>query len=423
MITSGPHKVTVTLTAEERERLLQLHHTDGAWTLQEVTGTFSSARFKELVNAQILGGLFTDLGAMVLLLAAGRVAVLGRATGAPRLSTQLDRAYLRLSLQQLGWQVSASQALAKAYGQEGMIQVETPDGPALVVATLGNGQGYSTNGIRRLIPRQRSNALFHGYSVIILTPSPRRGQKAVAREGDWIQVRPVLPRSSEHSRLQISPGWKQSLPPSPGPYLTPETLPLLAAGLPTYSQETLLLPRRDRIERAVHDLAFDLVMSRSQLQRHYGLQSEDLEGVPYVMDYLLPINSAVAQEHKVHFFLARKRQRYWSGPTLGHSAATSEMRRLQGIPADPRAWTLGSRGKAEGKLHYEEPDAVAHTSQGDVPMEYDTGSYTMRTIENKLQTYQDRGFLRPCWGVPSARRYSRLQPLIPADLLLVRWFQ
>ncbi|MFC4424927.1 hypothetical protein [Deinococcus navajonensis] len=423
MIKPGPQKVTVDLTADERARLLRLHHTDGAWTRQELNDNFALGRVIQLERQNILGTIQTPLGYMTFLLAEGRIAVLGRSVGGPRLSTQLDRAYLRLALRQLDWPVSASQALAEAYGQEGMTQVDTPEGPALVLATLGTGQGYSAAGIRRVIPRQRSNALFHGYSVIILTPSPRRGQKAVAKESDWIQVRPILPRSTPHSRLQISQGWDEYLPPQPGPFLTPEALPLVAANLPGWSQQTLLLSRRERIERAVHDLAFDLVMSAAQLQRHYALQPEDLEGIPYVEDFITPINSAMAQEYRMRFFLAKKRQRYWSGPALGHHAATGEMRRLQHIPADPSRWSLGGRGKAAGRLKYEEPDAIAHSSYGDVPQEYDTGSYTMSKIETKLETYRDRGFLQPYWGVPSARRARRLKALIPANLLLVDWFR
>lgn len=418
MIRPGPQKVRVRLSPEERGALLHLYHVDGAWTDAELRSHLSFGRDHELHEHGLLGTIPTDLGHLTLLLAAGRIAALGRSTGAARYSTQIDRAYLRLALRQLGWTVSPSQQLAREYGLPGMTQVDTPGGPVLVVATLGNGNGTSGTTIRDLVARQRSQALSKDYAVVVLTPSPSRGQRAVAREGDWIRVVPVLPRFGASGRLQISPGWPHE-PPSAGPFMSREALDLLGGDLPAISRQTLLLPRRDRVERAVHDLAVDQVMTHTQLHRHYGLCPQDLEGVPYVEDYVLPIHSAVAQEYRMTFFLRRKRQRFWDATKLGHAAFTAETRRVLGVPADPASWSAEPRGA----LRYEEPDALWHRPFGDVPVEVDTGSYTMSKIGDKLQTFRDRDFLRPCWAVPSPRRARRLDGLIDANVMLVEWFK
>jgi len=71
------------------------------------------------------------------------------------------------------------------------------------------------------------------------------------------------------------------------------------------------------------------------------------------------------------------------------------------------------------------PDAAYDPPEGRVAVEYDTGSYPSKLIEDKLESYKDQGYVRVIWGVASRKRQARLKALFKhfsgLVVMLARW--
>lgn len=87
---------------------------------------------------------------------------------------------------------------------------------------------------------------------------------------------------------------------------------------------------------------------------------------------------------------------------LRHLAGVAEMRQLLG--AKPGAWH--SEAERERTLLY--PDAVWQTLAGKVAIEFDTGSYNPKQLEQKCWAYA-RNYSGQVWGTPSPLRAGRLR--------------
>ena len=418
------------LTVAEKVTLDSLYVTAGAWTPQEAYALLGERRTRELIAAQLLGIMETDMGPVLLLLAAGRVAVFGTAAKAQSLARQIDRAYLRLSIAQLGWRIvqpgQTEDNLAQYDTSNRMVEVINNGGrPAMVGGSLQNG-GMTRQSIENIASRLRSMALFKGFDVILLTPNRRRGTKRALKEVAFMVlmvVLPVNPGFPEVKRVKVLPS-RVARPDTP--FLSGESWqsdPRILK-LPALTREILQLKRSERIDFALRSLECDATLTDGQLLRWYGLRVDDLGELSYVRTIVRPHHADFRSEKPVTFVAATRRFARLEDSTLGHRAGTAEMRHLMGVASDERSW------KAEHRetLRFEEPDAYHFDDDGAIhAVEFDTGAYTARVIDSKLSTFEDRGFSGINWGVTTPRRQvnltSKIRHRLESDVLLCRWYE
>jgi len=68
------------------------------------------------------------------------------------------------------------------------------------------------------------------------------------------------------------------------------------------------------------------------------------------------------------------------------------------------------------------PDALWHTDQGEISVEYDARWYRAGTIREKMRALQSHGEV--VWGTSSALRVERMKQQYPlAQIVLVRWWE
>ena len=169
------------------------------------------------------------------------------------------------------------------------------------------------------------------------------------------------------------------------------------------------LTREAALERLIGDLEVDQAISVGQAVRHYGLGADDLPGK------VVPIEAFVAATHggnryrQVAFVALSKRLARLSGASLRHLSGVAETRRLLGAP--PSSW---QRLAARRRPH--RPDALWHSPQGTVAVEYDAGSYSSAQVTLKLDRLRRAGYAGQFWGTPSAARRRHLEHLIEARL-------
>jgi len=173
---ANPLLSPVILTGPEQQHLDPLYVDAGAWNPQEAHAALGVDRTTELIQRGYLGRCDTDMGPMLLLMAPGRLAIYSLSGNAQSLQRQIDRAYSRLSLKELGWRQTMPGETAKNLTQydatNRMIEVETKQGLALVTGTVHNG-GVSRQQVTNIARRLRSSAVYRGFDVIVLTPSQK----------------------------------------------------------------------------------------------------------------------------------------------------------------------------------------------------------------------------------------------------------
>ncbi|MFK7604209.1 hypothetical protein ACI3L1_18595 [Deinococcus sp. SM5_A1] len=129
----GPNKkLRYPLSPEEIDILGDLDNFYGAWSHQEAAAALGESRLAVLLAERILGMQNTEMGRMYQLMARGRMSVFGTADEARSLVAQLDRAYMRLSMMQLGWSYEANdgvnphyKGLAELFPHLGLREVNT----------------------------------------------------------------------------------------------------------------------------------------------------------------------------------------------------------------------------------------------------------------------------------------------------------
>lgn len=398
MITRGPHPAALSDVSEPERGLFRELYCAGSWPHDQAVHSFGEQRFQSLMAGRYLIPVQTEIGRLTLLLARGRVAAFGVCDKPEAFSVQIDRAYKRIALHHLKWPVMSDQSLCQHDRTGQMIAAYTSYGPSLVYAALGSGRGISLEAMNRLVKRHNSSALYHGYEVVIITPSGRRGQKLGAKHPSWLHVVHCLPKVGEGGRLSIQ------------------------GSVEGQRRGSIHLPDRDqRVQAALSDLAVDTVLSRRQLERHYGLYPTDLPGVPFVETLVRPVHSRYGLEVPNRIYVADKRMAYLHDHVLTHRAGVAEMRRQLGVPADSDQWEV----EAKGRLDYEEPDAVWRSPYGDVAVEYDVGTYTMRVVDKKVGTFKDRDFRGVVWGAASPQRAARLTRVLEpqgVQVLTTQWW-
>lgn len=409
-IRPGPQPRHEGISAQEREAFRALLQ-DGAWTTHEANQALGRQRARELASEGYLGLTFTAMGYLYFLQAPGRVAATGTCDKPRSFGSCINLAYRRLALQRLGWEAITDLQHLPRPARDDLTPVQTPEGIVWLTAQYGVGRGCSVQKLQKLVADWRSEALYHNIRVVVVTPNLRRGQRLQEREESWLRLVPCLPFKQQEGRLMYPDSHDPQA--CDGPVPLPET-----ADLPELSQHILSLSREARIQQARQALEVDSVLSRQQLQRHYGLDTGDLQGVPFVHALLHPCHGRYGLEVGTRFFLASARMRHMKDPYLAHHAGLAEMRQQLGVMPDKKIWQLEPRSR----LSYEQPDALWHSPYGTVAIEYDTGSYSSLTIQKKREAFRDRGFSATVWGVPSVKRQQRLTQAFGQEVLLAKWF-
>ena len=424
------------VTQNDIKGLLQIDG-HGAVSAAEMDATFQDST--RLYDSGLVVAIPTEVGELTILTSDGLRLAYGRAgrqragaghQGGPKrvaysATRQLDRGYVRLGIQAMGWQMLKQPEELTQYDTTGrMVAVRTPGGPALVIGALG--KGYSWAGLMKMIERLRSTALFHNFDVIVLSPSKRATKLYRQNRAFLHRVTPKL-NVGGRKRLLIAPGWGNTLPPQ-GPALRAALV--TQADIDRYNQSgreygpawihILRQPRSERVRLARQDLAFDGVMTREQLHRHYVLLPQDLEGCPCIEVAIRPVHSQETRLVTTTFFLRSAAQCTLNPNALSHLAHTAEMRFQLAIPVHA-GWEYAPKNKHA----WHTPDAAYDTPEGRVAVEYDTGSYPSKLIEAKLESYNDQGYVRVIWGVASRKRQTWLKAMFKRFgglvVMLARW--
>lgn len=407
------------LTEGETEHFERLYLHDGAWTHSEAISFLGESRFREMLQDRLLGRQDTEMGPVYHLLARGRSAAFGTADEAATLTTQLDLAYLRLSMAELGWRFTRKDSpfyrqFDQLFPSLKFKEAETNLGRVLLAGKLTGG-GYSPKGIEDLMRRVKSTALAHNLLFVILTPHPRRGQSKVETHSSALRLVHHLPRVDGSKRSRFNPVVGHAKAPDPGPILTSAgaTKQRQRGVIPDLTLDILQLSRKDRIERAQAAIEVDRALSEAQLTKYYGLSPADLSGRLVTQAILRPSKNRPGHEVQQRIVIADKQVAKLDDSNLNHRLTTAQIRHDLGFPADLKRWIV----EARNRLHFEDPDAVCITDDGERwAIEADTGHYQMPTILRKLQAFRDQGYAETIWGTPSSVRVRNLTKKIERDL-------
>ncbi len=428
-IKRGPQRALLDLSTSEIHLLDQLYRFDGAWTMEEGLKAFGERTLTQLLQVGALGITPTSMGEMLLLLAHGRIMAYGVSGGAISLETQINRAYLRLSLTKLNChmpqQGDATRHLQQHDASKQFREIVTPYGHALVAAKL-TGDGYSSKHMLRVARRLRSSALAENFFVIILTPNQRKGQAYAAQHGAFFKVVCVLPQFKTPALSRPLTKVIPQSPTPPGPHLSGEAWKAdpQCLALPRIIQSVLQCPRDERIEQAMLSLECDGVMSAAQLKSFYALTPADLHGLYRRETLLRTTPSQRTSETRVEFITLSKRVSRLDDHRLAHRCGTGRMRHLMDIAPNTERWKAEHRGT----LRYEEPDAVIFEQEGqERAIEFDNGTYSMSVVGKKLSAFQDRGFAETVWGVSNPlRKRSMTREIgdqLRREILLAEWWK
>ena len=410
-------------TAQQLTAFRQLFHA-GAWTPAEAAQQLGN--YQPLIDAGWLAELPTDMGPAVLLRHAGNTLAFGVHARAVSPNRAIDRLYLRLSLDDLGWTVVRAAHHGRAADVDRLEQyhlVRTADGEAYVLARLTSG-GYSTSGMKRTVAGLRGTLLYEGRKVVLLTPRGGRGRLFEARNEALFRIVRHLPRTTAKGGKRLNTGTRMgerwgAPPDHDGPLIVPgKPSAYDRPDLPDLTRDVLSRVRSERLDAAQEALACDLVLSGEQLGRHYGLAPQDLTGVPFVEDLIVPVSTVGRTERQVRFYLARKTLAYNEANHLAHMAGTGEIRHRLGVR--PGVWNAESRGALVAEI----PDAEWTQPDGEViAVEYDSGAYSMDTVRRKVMAFRQREYQGIVWGTPSEVRVRRLHRELQVDARSVCWFE
>lgn len=167
---------------------------------------------------------------------------------------------------------------------------------------------------------------------------------------------------------------------------------------------------------ALEVLACHRVVSVRQLDRLYGVPPQVLTGLPRLTVTVSPVHMRQSLVVDATFVALKERTLIRATPNaLAHLAGTAEMQVALGIPLD-RWQVLPSARKGN------RPDAEYRDPKGEglTAVEYDSGSYSRRIIDQKLTSYWP-DYDSTVWGVGSVLRQTRLQEIM-SRVILVRWW-
>ena len=120
---------------------------------------------------------------------------------------------------------------------------------------------------------------------------------------------------------------------------------------------------------------------------------------------LYPSADVDTYAHMTVYTLEKKVLRYQHGPLL-HLIGTAEMRHTLGVPTE--LWRSSSQRMNATLI----PDAIWSTPDGDIAIEYDTGTYRYKLIKQKVEAFTE-SYAGVIWGTPSPERCTRIKEKYP----------
>ena len=161
-----------------------------------------------------------------------------------------------------------------------------------------------------------------------------------------------------------------------------------------------------RLEQA---LEVDLALSERQVWRHYGLNLEQCEQAGLSITRAL-IAPTVKMRHPREVAFVSLEPQTRVGFELRHLAGIAEMR--QSLHVQPEDWQVIEHAASIS------PDAIWQRNLETWAVEFDSGSYSLRTILEKQQHFR-AAFDGQVWGVASEARGAKLYSVLKARLLVL----
>ena len=159
-------------------------------------------------------------------------------------------------------------------------------------------------------------------------------------------------------------------------------------------------------------LEVDQVLTERQVFRHYDTTLETCRdaGLTVTKAFIAP-TARSSSKRWVNFVSLEPLE--LEGFELRHLAGIAEMRHV--LQAKPRDWqVLGHAAETS-------PDAVWQRGLEVWAVEYDAGSYTLKTVARKARAFAV-GFDGQVWGVASSERVNVIQRNIDVNIILIRSF-
>lgn len=156
----------------------------------------------------------------------------------------------------------------------------------------------------------------------------------------------------------------------------------------------------DAVKRALEALAVDVVVSVAQARAMYGVQRAELanEGAFFAW-HGVRSGTRARKRVTVEFVSLEARVGQLRVMQVMHFAGTAALRHVLGV--EPSAW--GSKAGAFAASF--RPDALWHHPDGLVAVEYDAGSYSRKTVRQKLVAFDGGEFTGgQVWGTVTPAR-------------------
>ncbi|MFK7603653.1 hypothetical protein ACI3L1_15725 [Deinococcus sp. SM5_A1] len=267
--------------------------------------------------------------------------------------------------------------------------------------------GHRADSLHQIATRTKGDALFRGIEIIILTPSPRKGQAKAETHKSVLKLIHILPKVDDTTRFIRIPR-RTNYQYGNAPQILPHQAAMMKTKTPSFPQQSidvLLSPRRERIEQAQSDLEIDGVISSSQLRRYYGLEPVDLAGRLLTVALIRPVASRPALEVQQTLVVSGAEIARLNDTDLNHKLTLTETRLMLGIEADPEVWQVNPKPS----LKLNQPDGVWISEGQRVAIEADTGQYHMRIVDQKLDSFAQQGYASTIWGTGSEGRAKNIE--------------
>lgn len=181
---------------------------------------------------------------------------------------------------------------------------------------------------------------------------------------------------------------------------------------------------QEREEKLQAALQVDRVLSYGQLARYFGVKMNpvireqhglfafDLVAVPIRSD---PLFMVVVQ----CFTRARNLPYFYTNSQIVHLLGVAELRLMVG--AHLQDWKSEANLLGRSLL----PDALWQTTAGVVAVEFDTGTYHSKTVQNKLAAF-GQSYAGVLWGSTSEQRVRKLRARHSGEdreFLVIKWWE
>lgn len=172
---------------------------------------------------------------------------------------------------------------------------------------------------------------------------------------------------------------------------------------------------------AVQALKTDQALTAAQLSTYYGIHPRVLTGLGRRDVTLAPRKNWSRTPVTVRFYaLEQKALDRLHPAALGHYAGAAAMRYQ--LKANADQWQILRSGSSSRLQNHEEeriPDAIYVNGNRRIAVEYDSGTYSMELVGEKLDDYYLR-YDATIWGATSKVRRNRIRKLAAEHGLRIR---